>query len=131
MPVITKSHDTVVVDLQGQAFIRRADGQLHPLKLGDKVMRGDLILTSQDGIVELADPKPEDLLAMDPPAAGKAASNPLDRVIAVREPEPTCAMACWLACSSAAPCSSRRTARATASDGRASRTLPPAKCSWA
>ncbi|RVT83144.1 Calx-beta domain-containing protein, partial [Inhella crocodyli] len=82
MPVITKSHDTVVVDLQGQAFIRRADGQLHPLKLGDKVMRGDLILTSQDGIVELADPRPEDLLAAEPPATGKpAASTPLDRVI--------------------------------------------------
>ena len=83
MPVITKSHDTVVVDLQGQAYIRRADGQLHPLKLGDKVMRGDLILTSQDGIVELAQPSPEDLLAMEPPAAGKPApaATPLDRVI--------------------------------------------------
>jgi len=43
-----------VTGLWGSAIVKGADGQAHPLKLGDIVRRGDVILTSQDGIVQPA-----------------------------------------------------------------------------
>ncbi|MBH9552187.1 Ig-like domain-containing protein, partial [Inhella gelatinilytica] len=57
MPVITKHTGTIVLGLQGKAFIRRVDGSMELLKLGDVVHKGDVILTSQDGLVELSEPR--------------------------------------------------------------------------
>ena len=53
MPIIVHSNPGRVTGLWGSAMIRLRDGKLHPLKVGDEINKGDLLLTSQDGIVEL------------------------------------------------------------------------------
>ncbi len=53
MPTIVLTAHGKVTGLWGSAIIKGADGHAHPLKPGDIVRRGDVILTSQDGIVEL------------------------------------------------------------------------------
>ena len=53
MPTILLTAQGKVTGLWGHAIIKGADGHAHPLKLGDVVRRGDVILTTQDGIVEL------------------------------------------------------------------------------
>ena len=53
MPTIIQTTQGKVTGLWGSAIVKGADGHAHPLKLGDIVRRGDVILTSQDGIVEL------------------------------------------------------------------------------
>uniref|UniRef100_UPI0037BF073E Ig-like domain-containing protein n=1 Tax=Ideonella sp. TaxID=1929293 RepID=UPI0037BF073E len=72
-----------VVGVWGGALLRTADGEMRPLKTGDVIKKGDVVLTTQDGIVQiegakttnsalidrviadLGTPKPEE-----PPAAG-------------------------------------------------------------
>ena len=44
----------VVVGLWGAAILRQDDGGAHPLKLGDVVLKGDVLLTQQNGIVEIS-----------------------------------------------------------------------------
>ena len=69
MPTIIQTTQGKVTGLWGSAIVKGADGQAHPLKLGDIVRRGDVILTSQDGIVELT----SDINAL--PSAATAASD--------------------------------------------------------
>ena len=57
MPTIIQTFQGRVTGLWGQAKMRGADGKMHVLELGDLVHKGDVILTSQDGIVRLS---PED-----------------------------------------------------------------------
>ena len=54
MPVIARSPEGKVVSLWGTALIRGADGKLRTLKVGDMVRKGDQILTTQEGIVQIA-----------------------------------------------------------------------------
>src|SRR5438876_976636 len=54
MPTLLQTTHGRVTALWGSALIRGADGKMHALKVGDIVNRGDVILTTQDGIVELA-----------------------------------------------------------------------------
>ena len=42
-----------VVGLWGEALVRTEAGELHPLKVGDVVKKGDVVLTTQDGIVQI------------------------------------------------------------------------------
>ncbi len=52
MPIIIHSSNGTVVGLFGTAQIRSGNGTFRPLKIGDPVQKGDIILTSEDGIVE-------------------------------------------------------------------------------
>ena len=60
MPTIAQTTPGTVSAVWGQALIRGADGKMRPLKIGDRVNRGDVILTTQDGIVQIT---PEDVPA--------------------------------------------------------------------
>ncbi len=53
MPVIARTTEGKVVSVWGTALIRTADGRLRLLKVGDIVRKGDQILTTQDGIVQI------------------------------------------------------------------------------
>src|SRR5450631_876593 len=55
MPTIVQTIRGKVVSLSGTANILGADGKMHPLAVGDVVQRGDVVLTSADGIVTLED----------------------------------------------------------------------------
>ncbi len=92
MPTLIQTLNGTVTGLWGSAMVRTADGRLRVLKLGDFVSKGDVILTTQDGIVQL---EPNDEAAAtalasgsavagsDTPTAAAAQSTPeLDRVIA-------------------------------------------------
>jgi len=57
MPTIVQTVQGRVTGLWGHALVRGADGKTRALKLDDLVVRGDVILTTQDGIVQLT---PED-----------------------------------------------------------------------
>ena len=67
----------IVLGITGEVVIRTPDGTLRQLKVGDEIRKGDMILTSQDGIVEMnaegsrlaRSPMGNDLL-IDPPSAG-------------------------------------------------------------
>ncbi|HSN34625.1 MAG TPA: tandem-95 repeat protein, partial [Ideonella sp.] len=56
MPTLHKTPFGRVTAIWGHALIRGTDGQMHALKIGDVVHDGDVILTSQNGIVQLEDP---------------------------------------------------------------------------
>ncbi len=43
----------VVVGVWGHAVMRQDDGSVRPIKIGDVVLKGDVLLTSQKGIVEI------------------------------------------------------------------------------
>ena len=87
MPILAQTHAGKVVALWGKALIRGTDGNMRVLKLGDMVQRGDVILTTQDGIVELS-PQDGPRMAAVPPA------DDVDRVIASLENnDPTAATA--------------------------------------
>ncbi|WP_157991646.1 hypothetical protein, partial [Caldimonas tepidiphila] len=91
MPVITTLEPGKVTSISGQAQLRLPDGSTRVLRVGDDIKLGDVILTQQDGIVEIqrdavakAEPKPDNeidrviqaLESSDPqavPAAGVAA----------------------------------------------------------
>ena len=74
MPTLVQTVQSRVTGLWGSALIRGADGKMHVLKMGDVVRKGDVILTTQDGIVQLTPDRDE------PPLARSAATE-LDRVI--------------------------------------------------
>jgi hypothetical protein len=95
MPTIVQTFQGRVTGLWGTTLLMRGkDGKMHPLHMGDLVQRGDVILTSQDGIVRLS---PEDnATAARSPAA--PAGPEIDRVIrGLNEPEPSGATAAGLA----------------------------------
>ncbi len=74
MPTIQSTTGTVT-GIRGTALRRGADGKMHPLKVGDLVTTGDVILTSQDGIVQID--SPPDATRTAKPAQG----DEIDRVI--------------------------------------------------
>ncbi|WP_331648373.1 tandem-95 repeat protein, partial [Piscinibacter sp.] len=77
--------------MQGSALIRGADGKMRALHVGDIVERGDVILTTQNGIVEM---KPE----AGPNVAATPGANDIDRVITgLNEDNPATAPAATLA----------------------------------
>ncbi len=76
MPTIVQTVSGVVTGLWGSALRRTPSGKLVALKLGDIVQKGDLILTTQDGIVKL-EPVPEGTLL----AAPASLATDIDRVI--------------------------------------------------
>jgi hypothetical protein len=98
MPTIVQTFQGRVTGLWGQASIRGADGKMHPLKLGDLIHQGDVILTTQDGIVRLS-PEGSDIeLAGGPGGAKKPAIDEIDRVInALNDADPQAATAAGLA----------------------------------
>lgn len=55
MPTLVKTLIGHVTAIWGTALVRTPTGHMHVLKLGDVVHQGDVILTSQDGIVQLTD----------------------------------------------------------------------------
>ncbi|MEO8807592.1 MAG: tandem-95 repeat protein, partial [Burkholderiaceae bacterium] len=75
MPTI-QSNSGTVTGLRGTALRRGPDGKMHPLKIGDLVVTGDVILTSQDGIVQID--SPADATRTAKPVQG----DEIDRVIA-------------------------------------------------
>ena len=80
MPTIIQTINGKVTGLWGSALRRTRTGKLVPLQMGDEVQKGDVILTAQNGIVELTLPREAEMAA-----AAKAAAAPeteLDRVIA-------------------------------------------------
>src|SRR6185369_11337506 len=88
MPTIAQTVQGRVTGLWGAALIRGADGKMRALKMGDLVHRGDVILTTQEGIVQIS---PEHTPHA---AATPAASDDIDRVIAgLDNNDPTAATA--------------------------------------
>lgn len=92
MPTIQSAPQGAVIALSGTALIRRANGRMEVLKLGDVVLRGDVILTTQDGIVEISPTGEPVAVAADVPTPSLPApegsastSNETDRVIAALE----------------------------------------------
>src|SRR5436309_15062682 len=55
MPTIVQTAEGKVTALWGHAVIRGPGGKMRPLVVGDVVHRGDVILTTQDGIVQISD----------------------------------------------------------------------------
>ena len=78
MPVIARSPEGKVVSLWGTALIRGGDGKLRLLKVGDVVRQGDQILTTQDGIVQIANGEAPAARTAD---AKAAAEDDVDRAI--------------------------------------------------
>ena len=76
MPTMIQTVSGKVTGLWGKAMIKGADGKMRPLQLGDYVVKGDIILTTQDGIVQLT---PDAVVVKAPdeieiePAAGRTA----------------------------------------------------------
>src|SRR5688572_29631013 len=79
MPMIHKTEFGMVVAIWGQAWIRDANGHFRALKLGDAVNKGDVVLTTQDSIVQLA---PAEAPREDITTAKADAPTEADRVIA-------------------------------------------------
>ncbi|MBX3606480.1 MAG: VCBS domain-containing protein [Piscinibacter sp.] len=77
MPTIAQAAQGIVSALWGHAVIRGADGKMRVLKVGDLVKRGDVILTTQEGIVQIT-PEEAPARAEAKPAEGE---SELDRVI--------------------------------------------------
>ncbi|MBP6675140.1 MAG: tandem-95 repeat protein, partial [Vitreoscilla sp.] len=50
-----------VVGVWGEALLRTADGEVRPLKTGDVVKKGDVVLTAQDGIIQIEGGRSQDL----------------------------------------------------------------------
>ena len=97
MPTIVQTFQGKVTALWGHASIRGADGKMHPLKLGDLVHQGDVILTSQDGIVRLS-PEGSDIELAGGARPAKPAVDEIDRVInALNDADPQVATAAGLA----------------------------------
>jgi VCBS repeat-containing protein len=76
MPTIIQTINGKVTGLWGSALRRTLAGKLIALKMGDLVTKGDIILTTQNGIVELS-PDPDA-----PPTVAATPSTDIDRVIA-------------------------------------------------
>ncbi|MBL0731034.1 immunoglobulin-like domain-containing protein [Piscinibacter sp. HJYY11] len=98
MPTIVQTVNGKVTGLWGSALRRTPDGKLIPLKMGDVVLKGDVILTTQDGLVQLT---PEPDAPGTATAAAKTPATPsvdeVDRVIAeLNEPDAQTAPAAGL-----------------------------------
>ena len=88
MPTIVQTFQGRVTGLWGTATRRDSDGTMRPLGIGDLVRQGDVILTSQDGIVQLS---PDETAAAQAAAAAAGATaaitarapaeNEIDRII--------------------------------------------------
>ena len=84
MPVIVQTVTSTVSAMWGRSYIRDANGKFRLLRLDEVVVRGDMILTDQNAIVQLS----ENLAADAAPAAPRVAKVPkpettdMDRVIA-------------------------------------------------
>ncbi|MGY4828688.1 VCBS domain-containing protein [Sphaerotilaceae bacterium SBD11-9] len=90
MATINQTINGKVTGLWGSALRRSPSGKLVALKLGDEVRQGDVILTTQDGLVEIS---PDTKL----PRAAAVADNDIDRVIAgLNEPDERSAPAAGL-----------------------------------
>ncbi len=74
MPTIVQTVQSRVTGLWGSALIRGTDGKMRALKMGDVVRKGDVILTTQDGIVQLTPDR-------DAPPLARSAATEVDRVI--------------------------------------------------
>jgi len=81
MPTIVQTFQGRVTGVWGHATIRTRDGKMRALQLGDVVHRGDVILTSPDGIVRLS---PEDDGAA---SAGNASGAPGRALAATTTPD--------------------------------------------
>ena len=57
MPILSKSPSGTVTGLWGTAFVKLPNGKLKPLQVGDHVKPGEQIITTQDGIVQITNPK--------------------------------------------------------------------------
>ena len=57
MPILSKSPSGTVTGLWGSAFVKLPGGKLKPLQVGDHVKPGEQIITTQDGIVQITNPK--------------------------------------------------------------------------
>ncbi len=80
MPILAMSSGTVTA-IWGAAFIRLPNGQLKPLKVGDKVQGGQQVITEDDGLVQISPDR--DATAVTP-QAGEA-----ERVITdLSQPDP-------------------------------------------
>ncbi|HMC17253.1 MAG TPA: Ig-like domain-containing protein, partial [Albitalea sp.] len=93
MPTIVQTIQGTVTGLWGSALIRGVDGKMHALKVGDVVQRGDLLLTTQNGIVEIGDESKTETAAAVPKS-----TDDIDRVIAgLNNNDPSAATAAALA----------------------------------
>ena len=82
MPTIVQTQQGIVTGLWGgNALIRGNDGVMRVLKMGDVVRKGDVILTTQDGIVLLS--REGEVVA--PSVAQRVLASETDRVIAALE----------------------------------------------
>jgi len=81
MPILAKSPSGTVTGLWGSAYVRLPSGKLKALKVGDQVKSGEQIVTTQDGIVQITNPKGK--VAEVKPVA--PAGNDVDRAIAAIE----------------------------------------------
>ena len=95
MPTIVQTFQGRVTGLWGTANLRGTDGKMHALRIGDLVHKGDVILTSQDGIVQLSPDDTSVAQAAVARTAEAASSTPeIDRVISgLNEPNATDATA--------------------------------------
>jgi hypothetical protein len=83
MPTIVQTVNGIVIGLWGSALRRTPAGKLVPLQMGDIVHKGDVILTTQDGLVQLSDQPPATAsTAAKAPNTPDAATTDMDRVIA-------------------------------------------------
>lgn len=81
MPILAMSSGTVTA-VWGAAFLRLPNGELKPVKVGDKVLGGQQIVTEDDGLVQITPDR--DAVPFVRPVAAEA-----DRVIAdLNQPEP-------------------------------------------
>jgi hypothetical protein len=80
MPTLLETPLGHVTAIWGSALIRGEDGRMHALKVGDPVHAGDVILTSQNGIVEMTDERGGSRLAsLLPPAEANQVIAALDK----------------------------------------------------
>ena len=86
MPTIVQTQHGKVSALWGAALIRTPDGHVRALQVGDVVNKGDMLLTTQDGIVRLDDLDSPMITMAAAPALPTAVATPpvadIDRVIA-------------------------------------------------
>ena len=89
MPTIVQTFQGKVSGIWGTAHMRGADGKMHLLKLGDLVHQGDVILTTQNGIVQLDSDASAPLPASVAKATQTAQPDDIDRVINALNTDPT------------------------------------------
>ena len=82
MPVIVQTVTSQVTALWGRSYMRDAQGKMRPLKLGEVVVRGDVILTEQNAIAQLSQLPDPEALALAKPVADAADVSDMDKVIA-------------------------------------------------